>query len=436
LSTKRVQGAVRRSIHLVIVTAATTYCYHILAALLIAVVIPLGAGWHSTTIMSGSMEPALSPGDVLALADYDGSRIEPGTIIEFENQALHGATVTHRIVSINSDGSYMTKGDANQAADSTPVAAQSILGVARLVSPNVGLPHYWRASGQFGWLAGWIVTTVGALTMTTTFGRRDHLRHWRWLLRPVIAVGVVAALVGMGTAAWSTAAFTSSTSSPASQFAAGSSFATVAHEGSLGTAACATGTASSLTLAQSVPAGSTLIIRFALRDRQTDASFGAVDSAGNEYTVDAAVANGSRTQAAILSGYIDTALAAGDQITVSHPEGKAVVVRFDEFSGIAADGRVSASGTSTGRSKNPSATAVIPDDGTLVVGFVSIKKNDTSYTQPTGWVPLDGGQTVCEKKVVSGGGWLESALAGSVAYEPVLGTRSHWAETVVAYNSA
>ncbi len=152
----------RRRLRLVIATVATAYWYFAVATLAITLLVPLAAGWTTSTVMSNSMEPTVSAGDVVAFAEYDGALLGQGTIILFTDPVREDSTLTHRVVGLNPDGTYETKGDANQGSDSTQVPTESIRGVARMVSPYGGLPYYWLATGQYLWLATWILVTAAA----------------------------------------------------------------------------------------------------------------------------------------------------------------------------------------------------------------------------------------------------------------------------------
>ncbi len=152
----------RRRLKLVVATVATAYWYFAVATLAITLLVPLAAGWTSSTVMSNSMGPTISAGDVVAFAEYDGALLDQGTIILFTDPVREDSTLTHRVVGLNPDGTYETKGDANQGADSTHVQTESIIGVARMVSPYGGLPYYWLATGQYVWLAAWILFTAAA----------------------------------------------------------------------------------------------------------------------------------------------------------------------------------------------------------------------------------------------------------------------------------
>ena len=89
-------------------------------------------GYSMVTVLSGSMEPAFSPGDSLIIrqqADY-----APGEIVTFGDQ---GTFVTHRVM--DKDGeTFQTKGDANNAPDGVTINRDNIYGSVRLVIPRLG----------------------------------------------------------------------------------------------------------------------------------------------------------------------------------------------------------------------------------------------------------------------------------------------------------
>jgi len=160
----------RRGMHglrMTVAMVATAYWYFAVATLAIALIVPVVTGWNSTTVMSNSMAPTLSEGDVVAFAEHDGSLLDIGTIIQFNDPVREDSTITHRIVGFNPDGTYETKGDANQGPDSVKVSTSSITGVARMVSPYAGLPHFWLATGQYLWLTAWILATAAAAMVIT-----------------------------------------------------------------------------------------------------------------------------------------------------------------------------------------------------------------------------------------------------------------------------
>ncbi|MGI5182400.1 signal peptidase I [Dactylosporangium sp. CA-152071] len=120
-------------------------CLALGIVLVAATVLPGLAGWRSYVVMSGSMEPAIHPGDVIVGAPADSTTIVPGRVVVFQ---VDGRRLAHRVESRTAAG-FVTRGDANATADSAPVPPAAVMGVARLRVPAVGLPVYWAATRQW-----------------------------------------------------------------------------------------------------------------------------------------------------------------------------------------------------------------------------------------------------------------------------------------------
>lgn len=139
-------------------------------------VVRLVVGWDPMIVMTGSMEPSINPGDiVMAGTPEDGGRgLEDGTVITFADPVRPGGRLTHRIESVNADGTYKTRGDANADADSYRVEPDDIEGVGRLLIPAVGLPRVWLERGDLALMGLWVVGTLlamwAALRPTRRFG--------------------------------------------------------------------------------------------------------------------------------------------------------------------------------------------------------------------------------------------------------------------------
>ncbi|QSG07999.1 signal peptidase I [Halapricum desulfuricans] len=110
---------------------------------------------HGFVILSGSMEPTTSPGDVVIV---DASApISVGDIITFDD----GNTVptTHRVVAIE-DGQYVTQGDANSNPDAQPVSPDDVLGRVTLTIPFIGRVILWVNTP-----IGYVSLVVGPLVL-------------------------------------------------------------------------------------------------------------------------------------------------------------------------------------------------------------------------------------------------------------------------------
>lgn len=143
-----------------LVGLSATYAVLFLAAW--AVVPAFIPGWQSVVITSGSMSPSIRTGDVVVVKPSDGQGLSPGSVVVISDPAASGL-VTHRIVSINPDGSYGTRGDANTQPDSTALRPDQVVGVGRLRVPFIGLPLVWYRTGAWEELALWATGTLLAL---------------------------------------------------------------------------------------------------------------------------------------------------------------------------------------------------------------------------------------------------------------------------------
>ncbi|WP_158601456.1 signal peptidase I [Halosegnis longus] len=101
---------------------------------------------HAFVVLSGSMEPALSPGDIV-FVDADAA-IATGDVITY---AGGDVPITHRVID-TVDGGYLTQGDANEDPDSGVVAADTVLGEVAFSIPVVGRVVLW-ANTSLGYLA-------------------------------------------------------------------------------------------------------------------------------------------------------------------------------------------------------------------------------------------------------------------------------------------
>lgn len=83
-------------------------------------------GYQLKTVLSGSMEPEIQTGSIVAIKNANGQvTFQKGDIITFRTN--DDMIVTHRIAEVE-DGQYVTKGDANDAADAEQVSQENVIG--------------------------------------------------------------------------------------------------------------------------------------------------------------------------------------------------------------------------------------------------------------------------------------------------------------------
>ncbi|MER8067471.1 signal peptidase I [Streptomyces sp. NPDC094034] len=106
----------------------------------------LALGWTAGVVQSGSMRPALVPGDVVLYQPPRDRVPAVGQIVLTQDPTRPNRLLTHRVHQVRPNNDLITKGDANSAPDSTPVRPAALKGVARLRVPWIGLPvQLWRA---------------------------------------------------------------------------------------------------------------------------------------------------------------------------------------------------------------------------------------------------------------------------------------------------
>ena len=95
-------------------------------------------GYQVFNVISGSMEPTYSVGDLIYVKDVNPYEIEVGTPITFVlNENL--VVATHRVVEVDAENQHFyTKGDANDTADASPVHFNNVIGVPQFSIPLLG----------------------------------------------------------------------------------------------------------------------------------------------------------------------------------------------------------------------------------------------------------------------------------------------------------
>ena len=119
-----------------------------LAVVMSAILVPSLIGFKPMVVMSGSMEPALSAGDIAVVRPVDGTQLELGDVITYQSGTK---LVTHRVVGVNigpSGPSYVLQGDANTVADRVPIDPEMVVGKVIYRIPRVGSIISFANSGM------------------------------------------------------------------------------------------------------------------------------------------------------------------------------------------------------------------------------------------------------------------------------------------------
>lgn len=95
-------------------------------------------GYRVFNIVSGSMEPQYSVGDLIYVKEVDPTAVKPGDVITFVlNEDL--VVATHRVVRIDAEKQRIyTKGDANETEDGAPVHFNNVIGIPQFAIPGLG----------------------------------------------------------------------------------------------------------------------------------------------------------------------------------------------------------------------------------------------------------------------------------------------------------
>lgn len=105
--------------------------------------VPSIGGIFPMIILTDSMTPEFSSGDLIVCHTIDADQVKEGDIICFYDPAGNGtSTVTHRVVKVTTDDAgnlaWETKGDANNAEDAQLVPAENLIGIYQRHISGIG----------------------------------------------------------------------------------------------------------------------------------------------------------------------------------------------------------------------------------------------------------------------------------------------------------
>ena len=112
-----------------------------LIVLVVAISLPqlLGGGTH--TVLTGSMEPTINPGDAVVVLPVADGDVRMGDVVTFMPFPNDPTLVTHRVISVGTDADgtiYKTQGDANNTVDD-PIKPEQVVGKVAFHIPHFGL---------------------------------------------------------------------------------------------------------------------------------------------------------------------------------------------------------------------------------------------------------------------------------------------------------
>jgi signal peptidase len=125
-------------------------------------------------VQSGSMEPTFYKGDLLVLQGVNADELKVGDVIVFSYPG--GTTpVVHRIIEINPDGSFQTKGDNNnvQLPFEKKIKPEQIHGKSVLIIPLLG----WVKIGATEYILKFpniILVAVIVIVAYILFGKKEE----------------------------------------------------------------------------------------------------------------------------------------------------------------------------------------------------------------------------------------------------------------------
>ena len=106
--------------------------------------VPSIFGYSSLMVATGSMSGTIEEGDLIIIKDTDDYKIND--IVTFFQDGDEIPT-THRIINIDEDGKWVTRGDANNSYDKRSITNDEIIGEVVLVIPYVGTFIDWAVEG-------------------------------------------------------------------------------------------------------------------------------------------------------------------------------------------------------------------------------------------------------------------------------------------------
>lgn len=113
-------------------------------------------------VLTGSMEPEYSVGGVVYVQACDTATLQLGDVITYTLGSDTNGVMTHRIVGVTEDGSFQTKGDANNATDAGVVTPERVVGRVVFYLPQMAYiaAALERPSGLIGVIIFLVIAVI------------------------------------------------------------------------------------------------------------------------------------------------------------------------------------------------------------------------------------------------------------------------------------
>ena len=136
--------------------------------------VPSVFGYSALTVKTGSMAgenvDSINSGDLIIIKNTGDYEI--GDIVTFLQKG-DSIPTTHRIIDSREDGSFITKGDANNVQDALPVSKDIIFGEVVKVLPEVGLFAERVQSEGWIYIVALLVILGGGTVFVQSFFRSE-----------------------------------------------------------------------------------------------------------------------------------------------------------------------------------------------------------------------------------------------------------------------
>lgn len=146
----------------------------LLLALAVALIAPKVMGYQEMAVLSGSMEPNIHVGAIVYVKEEPFENIAAGDVITY--QLSGGTYVTHRVVEVDTEEkSVITKGDANENVDNSPVSAEQIIGKAHFNLPLIGyISIYAKTPLGIGVICGVLIVIILLNFLPDVFAKEEN----------------------------------------------------------------------------------------------------------------------------------------------------------------------------------------------------------------------------------------------------------------------